>query len=82
MIKILLLKTNILLISKIEEVPSELGEPDCKLVKPFIITDACLIPWLCDFTTQTEMMIHSDSLLTIIDPNEDYLDKYQSLISK
>lgn len=82
MIKVLLLKTNILLISQIEEVPSELGEPDCKLVKPFVITDVGLIPWLSDFTTQTEMMIHSDSLLTIIDPNETYLDKYQSLTSK
>jgi hypothetical protein len=82
MIKVLLLKTNILLISQIEEVSSELGEPDCKLVKPFVITDVGLIPWLSDFTTQIEMMIHSDSLLTIVDPNETYLDKYQSLISK
>lgn len=81
MIKILLLKTNILLISQIEEVPSELGEPDCKLVKPFVITDVGLIPWLSDFTTQTEMMIHSDSLLTIVDSNEDYSEKYKKLIA-
>lgn len=81
MIKVLLLKTNILLISQIEEVPSELGEPDCKLVKPFVIADVGLIPWLSDFTTQTEMMIHSDSLLTIVDPNEDYSEKYKKLIA-
>jgi hypothetical protein len=82
MIKVLLLKTNIILVSRIEEVPSELGEPDCKLTQPFIISEVGLIPWMNEFTNQTEMMIHSDSILTIVDANKDYLDKYQSLTAE
>lgn len=82
MIKILLLKTNIILISRIEEVPSELGEPDCKLIQPFVITETGLIPWMNAFTNQDEMMIHSDSILTIVDANKEYLDKYQSLTAE
>jgi hypothetical protein len=82
MIKILLLKTGVLLITKIEEEPSELGEPDCKMTKPYIITDTGMMPWMSLFTAQDEMMIHSDSILTIVSPTEEYLDKYQSLISK
>jgi hypothetical protein len=81
-IKILLLKTNILLVSRIEEVPSELGEPDCKLIEPFVIADTGLIPWLSALTSQTEMMIHSDSILTIVDANKEYLNKYQSLAAE
>jgi len=79
MIKILLLKTNIILISRIEEMPSELGEPDCKLTQPFVVAETGLIPWMNAFTNQTEMMIHSDSILTIVDPNKEFLDKYQLL---
>jgi hypothetical protein len=82
MIKVLLLKTSILLISRVEEVSSELGEPDCKLIKPFVVTDVGMMPWLSDFTNQNELMIHSDSVLTIVDPNKEYLDKYQSLTAE
>jgi hypothetical protein len=82
MIKILLLKTNIILMARIDEVPSELGEPDCKLIQPFVITETGLIPWMNAFTNQDEMMIHSDSILTIVDANKEYLDKYQSLTAE
>ena len=27
-----------MILSQIEEVPSDLGEPDCKLTEPFIVT--------------------------------------------
>ena len=66
-IKCLLLKNDTVLITEIIEVGSELGEPDCKLVNPFKVVDNRLQPWL-DFTDQTELMIHSDSILTIVDP--------------
>ena len=54
MIKIIVLLNNQILISQIDEVTSELGEPDCKLVEPFLInkSDSTLSPWLIDFTTQ------------------------------
>ena len=68
-------------ISKIEEVPSELGEPDCKLTNPFLINqDNTLSPWLNEITNQSEFMISSDKIITISDPKEELLQKYERLI--
>ena len=35
--------------------------------------------WI-DFTNQNEIMIHSDSILTLVDPTSDLLKKYIDLI--
>ena len=83
-IKCLLLKNeSVILIAEIIEVGSELGEPDCKLINPFKLNEVddefYLEPWLT-FTTQNEFMIHSDSILTIVDPTPTLLEKYQDLI--
>lgn len=84
-IKILLLLNNQVLISQIEEVPSELGEPDCKLIKPFELkssvgSEVYLESWNSDYTSQDSFMIHSDKILTIIDPKPTLTEKYQLLI--
>jgi hypothetical protein len=73
---------NQILVSQIEEVPSELGEPDCKLVEPFILNekDQTLSPWLVEVCSQNTFMIHSDKILTIADPKPTLLEKYQNLI--
>jgi hypothetical protein len=69
------------LISQIEELPSELGEPDCKLIKPFLIlNDQTITSWLIDYTSQDTFMIHSDKILTISDPKENLLKKYENMI--
>jgi len=69
------------IISKIEEVGSELGEPDCKLINPFIVKDNSILePWISSYTIQSEFMIHSDKILTIADPREALLEKYEKLI--
>ena len=73
-IKILLLSTNEYIISEISEVPAEFGDPNCKLTNP-CYTDS-MDRWLGEYTNQKEMMIHSDKIITIIDPNEEYLKKY------
>ena len=78
MIKIILFKNNLVLISRVEEVSTELGEPDCKLIDPFELKGEFLESWP-SFTTQREMMVHSDSFLTIIEPDKTQLDKYQAL---
>jgi hypothetical protein len=82
MIKIIVLLNNQILISQIDEVTSELGEPDCKLVEPFLVnkSDSTLSPWLIDFTTQNQYMISSDKILTLADPTTSLLEKYQNLI--
>ena len=78
-IKCLLLKNDTVLITEIIEVGSELGEPDCKLVNPFKVVNNKLQPWL-DFTDQTELMIHSDSILTIVDPTPELHSEYNNNI--
>ena len=80
--KIIVLTNNLIVISQIDEVPAAIpGEPDCKLVNPFKVVDNKLQLWL-DFTDQTELMIHSDSILTMVQPDKDQLDKYQTLTAK
>ena len=80
-VKILHLTTNQILISQIEEVTSELGEPDCKLIEPFVICDdGTLSPWLLEYTNQNDFMISSDKLLTIVDPNSKLKTKYEELL--
>ena len=81
MIKIILFKNNLVLISRVEEVSTELGEPDCKLIDPFELKGEYLESWP-SFTLQREMMVHSDSFLTIIEPDKTQLDKYQALTAK
>ena len=80
-VKILCLTNNQVLISQIEEVTSELGEPDCKLIEPFVICDdKTLTPWLLEYTNQNDFMISSDKLLTIADPNSKLKIKYEELL--
>ena len=78
-IKCLLLKNDTVLITEIIEVGSELGEPDCKLINPFKVVDSKLQPWL-EFTDQTALMIHSDSILTIVDPTPELHSEYNNNI--
>jgi len=81
-VKLVVLMNNQLLVTQIEEVPSELGEPDCKLIEPFILNekDETLSPWLVNVSPQNTFMIHSDKILTIVDPKPTLLEKYQNLI--
>ena len=80
MVKVLSLTSQQLLISQIEEIPSELGEPDCKLIKPFVVkNDKSLEPFLMDYTNETVLMMSSDKILTIVEPLPTLLEKYQAL---
>ena len=80
MIKVLLLSTNELIISEIEEVTAELGDPNCKLIKPYVIVEDELTPWMKECTDQDTMMIYSDKILTLVDPNKKYLNLYQEIL--
>ena len=78
-VKCLLLKVEVILITEIVELGSELGEPDCKLINPYIFFSVDdMRPWPV-VTNQTELMIHSDSILTIAEPTPEILDKYLEL---
>ena len=82
MIKLLVLMTKEILVSQIEEVGAVVpGEPDCKLLEPFILGEQdTLSPWLVDCTNQNEFMISSDKILTLVDPKTTLLEKYEKLI--
>ena len=82
MIKLLLLTNNQILVSTIEEVGADVGEPDCKLTKPFLLNQSneTLSSWLIDFSSQDTFMISSDKILTIAEPSEKLLKKYEDLI--
>lgn len=82
MIKTILLTSNQILVSQIEEAPATVpGEPDCKLTKPFLLTtDGMLESWLIGATRDDEFMISSDKIMTLADPTPTLLEKYEDLI--
>ena len=80
-IKVILLMNNQILISQIEEISTELGEPDCRLIEPFLLNQSSLTlsPWLMDYTSKNKYMISSDKIMTLADPNSELLEKYIKL---
>lgn len=76
-IQCLLLKNNQIIVSEVEEVFGELGEPDCKLVKPYLLNQSTfeLTNWL-EFTDQSEIMLRSEDVLTLVDPIKKILTSY------
>ncbi len=76
-IKVILLTNSERLISEIEEVGAEIGEPDCKLINPMEIWEGNnLSPWMMDHTMQDTFMISSDKIITLADPMPTLLEKY------
>ena len=79
-IKALLLTNNQILITQIEEVGADIGEPDCKMTNPFLLKDdGTLEPWLISISRQDVFMISSDKILTITEPLPTLVEKYESL---
>jgi len=82
-IKILALLNNLILISQIEEVGADIGEPDCKLIDPFVVRkDQTLEPFLVGYTKQNTFMMSSDKIVTLADPTPTLLEKYEDLIKE
>ena len=78
-IKWLLLDVDNVIISEVEEMGAEIGDPDCKLIKPYLFESIDdMKPWP-KATDQTELMIRSDSILTIADPTKEVIAKYLEL---
>ena len=80
-IKLIVLVNQQQLISQIEEIGADIGQPDCKLTEPFIVGDNnTLSPWLVESTNQSVFMLSSDNILTLVDPKPTLLEKYQDLL--
>ena len=81
-VKVLVLTNKQILVSQIEEVaPLDIGDPNCKLIEPFVLgKDDTLSPWLIDVTNDNEFMMCSDKILTLVEAKPTLLEKYQNLI--
>ena len=78
-VKGLLLKVDNVVICEVEEIQAELGEPDCRIKNPYQYDkDTGLTPWP-DFAGQTEMMLRSDDILTMVEPKQEIIDQYLEL---
>ena len=78
-ILLLLLANNLKIISEIEDIGSNIGEPDCKLINPYVVDGEDLSPWMAEYTNETELMISSDKILTLVEPKEKLLEDYLKL---
>ena len=92
-VKLIVLTSKEILVSEIEEVGGEIGEPDCKLIHPVILktTDdkltiqegkVTLTPWLSEFTYDKTFMISSDKIITLAEVAPKILEKYLGLVNK
>ena len=81
-VKVLVLTNKQILVSQLEEVaPMDIGDPNCKLIEPFILGENdTLSPWLIDVTNDNEFMMCSDKILTLVEAKPTLLEKYQNLI--
>ena len=72
---------NLKIVTQIEEVLADIGDPNCKMIEPYVVSEQdTLSPWLVECTSQNEFMISSDKILTILDPKPTLLEKYENLI--
>ena len=69
-----------ILIAEIDEVLADIGQPDCKLINPCVITDGKLSKWMSDLTPNKEMFMSSDKILTLVDHTNKLLDEYSKII--
>ena len=79
--QVLILVNRLILISEIQEVLADIGQPDCRLINPYLILEnGEMVPWMSEYTEETEVMLSSDKILTLLEPKANILDKYNDLI--
>ena len=88
MVRVLILKNDKVLVSKIEELPAaEIGEPDCLLIDAVIYDDTadldkCMVRYPSRrLTSETKFALSSDNILTIVAPDSKLLSEYLIAIS-
>jgi len=80
-IKCLLLDVDNVIITEVEEVQAEIGDPNCKLINPYrFYPDKDMEPWP-KATNQKELMVRAEDILTIADPTPEVIEKYLKLTS-
>ena len=84
---VLALINNHYIISQVDEVATEdIGQPDCKLTKPYIVSTesgkTTLEPFMMDLTRESVFMMGSDKILTLAVPTPTLLEQYLNLIKE
>ena len=84
---VLALTNNHYIISQVDEVATEdIGQPDCKLTKPYIVSTesgkTTLEPFMMDLTKESVFMMGSDKILTLAVPTPTLLEQYLDLIKE
>ena len=86
-VMVLALTNNHYIISQVDEVATEdIGQPDCKLVKPFVVNTesgkTVLEPFMLDLTREEIFMMGSDKILTLATPTPTLLEQYLNLLKE
>ena len=86
-VRVLALTNNHYIISQVDEVVTEdIGQPDCKLTKPFVVKTesgkTVLEPFMMDLTREHVFMMGSDKILTLAIPTPTLLEQYLNLIEE
>ena len=69
------------IITEVEEVQAEIGDPNCKLINPYrFYPDKDMEPWP-KATNQKELMVRAEDILTMADPTPEVIEKYLKLTS-
>ena len=86
-VRVIALTNNNYVISYVDEVATaDIGEPDCKLTKPYIVNTesgkTVLEPFMMDLTREEIFMMGSDKILTLAIPTPTLLEQYLNLIKE
>ena len=86
-VRVIALTNNFLIISQVDEVATEdIGQPDCKLTKPYIVNTesgrTILEPFMMNLTRDDTFMMGSDKILTLAIPTPTLLEQYLNLIKE
>ena len=86
-VMVLALTNNHYIISQVDEIVTEdIGQPDCKLTKPYVVNTesgkTILEPFMMDLTRDDTFMMGSDKILTLAIPTPTLLEQYLNLIKE
>ena len=86
-VMVLALTNNHYIISQVDEIMTEdIGQPDCKLTKPYVVNTesgkTILEPFMMDLTRDDTFMMGSDKILTLAIPTPTLLEQYLNLIEE
>ena len=86
-VMVLALTNNHYIVSQVDEVVAEdIGQPDCKLTKPYVVNTesgkTILEPFMIDLTREHIFMMGSDKILTLAIPTPTLLEQYLNLIEE